>query len=58
MVGKKKSSVNVGTIGAVVSAVRLAYDLAKPATCPTCGHNTYVFVCVSCPRVVLQPRRR
>lgn len=56
MSGKKKPSVNARTVGAVSSVARLAYDLARPATCPACNGRTYVFVCIKCPRIVPEPR--
>jgi hypothetical protein len=57
MPGKKKPSVSATTVGAVASVARLAYDLARPATCPACNGRTYVFVCINCPRIVPKPRR-
>ena len=37
---------------------KLVYDIARPATCPTCGNQVYVYVCTKCRKVVTHPVRR
>lgn len=53
-----KKNPPAATITALVGVARLAYDVARPATCPNCGGRTFVFVCINCPRVVVKPQRR
>lgn len=53
-----KKSASGGAVAAVLAGARLVYDVVRPAACPNCGKNTYVFICLSCPRVVANPQRR
>ena len=55
---KKKALTFKQVAPLAVSGLRLVYDIAKPATCPTCGSRVYVFICPKCPKVVTHPIRR
>ena len=52
---RKKSVTFKQAAPLIISGVKLAYDIAEPATCPTCGNRVYVFVCLKCPKVVMHP---
>jgi DNA-directed RNA polymerase subunit RPC12/RpoP len=53
MASKRKSSGPGGIPWAiVVPVVHAAVDLATSASCPDCGHQVVLYICIDCKKVV------